>query len=104
LGAVDALLGGLDAAGAVLVVAPVGLDLLCGEGVGVVELCGDRVDALLVVARPRARAAAFPSAWGSSSSGPTLWVGGRAVRRARGTMDLHARSATEFDFTFHLSK
>jgi allene oxide cyclase len=27
-----------------------------------------------------------------------------AYRRARGTMDLHARSATEFDFTFHLSK
>jgi allene oxide cyclase len=25
-----------------------------------------------------------------------------AYRRARGTMDLHARSATEFDFTFHL--
>jgi allene oxide cyclase len=27
-----------------------------------------------------------------------------AYRRARGTMDLHARSATEFDFTFHLRK
>ena len=27
-----------------------------------------------------------------------------AYRKARGTMDLHARSATEFDFTFHLSK
>ena len=27
-----------------------------------------------------------------------------AYRNARGTMDLHARSATEFDFTFHLSK
>ena len=25
-----------------------------------------------------------------------------AYRKARGTMDLHARSATEFDFTFHL--
>ena len=27
-----------------------------------------------------------------------------AYRNARGTMALHARSATEFDFTFHLSK
>jgi allene oxide cyclase len=27
-----------------------------------------------------------------------------AYRKARGTMNLHARSATEFDFTFHLSK
>ena len=27
-----------------------------------------------------------------------------AYRNARGTMDLHARSATEFDFTFHLSR
>jgi allene oxide cyclase len=27
-----------------------------------------------------------------------------AYREAQGTMDLHARSATEFDFTFHLSK
>jgi allene oxide cyclase len=27
-----------------------------------------------------------------------------AYRKARGTMDLHARSATEFDFTFHLRK
>ena len=27
-----------------------------------------------------------------------------AYRAARGTMDLHARSATEFEFTFHLSK
>ena len=27
-----------------------------------------------------------------------------AYRKARGTMDLHARSATEFDFTFHVSK
>ena len=27
-----------------------------------------------------------------------------AYRKARGTMDLHARSATEFEFTFHLSK
>ena len=27
-----------------------------------------------------------------------------AYRNARGTMDLHARSATEFEFTFHLSK
>ena len=26
-----------------------------------------------------------------------------AYRKARGTMDLHARSATEFEFTFHLS-
>jgi allene oxide cyclase len=27
-----------------------------------------------------------------------------AYRKAGGTMDLHARSATEFDFTFHLNK
>jgi len=27
-----------------------------------------------------------------------------AYRKARGTMDLQARSATEFDFTFHLSR
>jgi allene oxide cyclase len=27
-----------------------------------------------------------------------------AYRKPRGTMDLHARSATEFDFTFHLSR
>ena len=27
-----------------------------------------------------------------------------AYRNARGTMDLHARSATEFEFTFHLSR
>jgi Allene oxide cyclase len=27
-----------------------------------------------------------------------------AYRKARGTMDLHARSATEFDFTFHLNR
>jgi allene oxide cyclase len=27
-----------------------------------------------------------------------------AYRKARGMMNLHARSATEFDFTFHLSK
>jgi allene oxide cyclase len=27
-----------------------------------------------------------------------------AYRNARGTMDLHARSATEFEFTFHINK
>jgi hypothetical protein len=27
-----------------------------------------------------------------------------AYRNARGTMDLHARSATEFEFTFHISR
>ena len=27
-----------------------------------------------------------------------------AYRKARGTMDLHARSTTEFEFTFHLSR
>jgi allene oxide cyclase len=40
----------------------------------------------------------------SGDSVMAITGGTGAYRNARGTMDLHARSATEFDFTFHLSK
>ena len=40
----------------------------------------------------------------SGDSVMAITGGTGAYRRARGTMALHARSATEFDFTFHLSR
>ena len=39
----------------------------------------------------------------SGDSVVAITGGTGAYRKARGTMDLHARSATEFEFTFHLS-
>ena len=49
----EALVGGLDDSGAVFVVALVALDLAGGLAVDRVELGGDGVDVLLVVAGPR---------------------------------------------------
>ena len=40
----------------------------------------------------------------SGDSVMAITGGTGAYRNARGTMALHARSATEFDFTFHLSR